>query len=83
MSERGGRPSAPDGKRAAATRRVHRAAVLARNDSGVTGLEYALIACFVALGVLIGTTMAGNGLNQIFFVIGTKIMDASDIAAQH
>jgi len=51
-------------------------------EIGATGIEYALIACLIAIAITIGTTMAGNGLNKMFYVIGNKMMTASNAAGQ-
>jgi Flp pilus assembly pilin Flp len=52
------------------------------SDSGATGIEYALIACFVALAITFGASVAGNGLNKMFYVIGDKMLTATNAAAQ-
>jgi Flp pilus assembly pilin Flp len=52
-------------------------------EIGATGIEYALIACLIAIAITIGTTMAGNGLNKMFYVIGNKLMTASNVAGQN
>lgn len=50
------------------------------NERGATGIEYALIACFIAIAITVGTSIAGNGLNQIFYVIGNKMMISANTA---
>ena len=35
----------------------------AKDDSGVTAIEYGLIAALVAVGLIVGATALGNGLN--------------------
>ncbi len=54
---------------------------LAANIHGATAIEYALIACFVALAVFVGATTTGVGLNSIFAVVGSKTQSASEAAA--
>jgi Flp pilus assembly pilin Flp len=55
---------------------------LVASDTGATGIEYALIACFVALAITFGASIAGNGLNKMFYVIGDKMLTATNAAAQ-
>lgn len=56
---------------------------LTGRDAGATGVEYALLACFVALAILIGTGLAGNSLNGMFYVVGNKVGTAADAAKQN
>jgi len=51
-------------------------------EAGATGIEYALIASFIAIAITMGATMAGNGLNAVLFAIGNKVNDAADISMQ-
>lgn len=53
---------------------------LLKSESGATAIEYGLIAAFVALAIFVGAQMAGNGLNNMFIVIGTKMSDAASTA---
>lgn len=50
---------------------------LLKSESGATAIEYGLIAAFVALAIFFGAQMAGNGLNAMFTVIGTKMSNAA------
>ena len=51
-------------------------------DRGATAVEYALIGCFIALAVLIGVGISGNGLNRIFAITGDRVMNAANVAEQ-
>jgi pilus assembly protein Flp/PilA len=53
---------------------------LFKSESGATAIEYGLIAAFVALAIFIGAQLAGNGLNKMFMVIGTKMSNAASTA---
>jgi len=53
---------------------------LFKSESGATAIEYGLIAAFVALAIFIGAQLAGNGLNKMFMVIGTKMSNAASVA---
>lgn len=53
---------------------------LLKSQSGATAIEYGLIAAFVALAIFIGAQLAGNGLNKMFMVIGTKMSNAASVA---
>jgi len=37
-----------------------------RSESGVTSIEYALIATFISVAIITGVTGVGNGLSNIF-----------------
>lgn len=50
------------------------------SELGATGIEYALIAFSVALAIAIGASMAGNGLNRMFSIVGVKLMSAGNTA---
>ncbi len=52
-------------------------AKLLKSESGATAIEYGLIAAFVALAIFVGAQLAGNGLNKMFMVIGTKMNEAA------
>jgi pilus assembly protein Flp/PilA len=53
---------------------------LLKSESGATAIEYGLIAAFVALAIFAGAQLAGNGLNKMFMVIGTKMSNAAEKA---
>jgi pilus assembly protein Flp/PilA len=53
---------------------------LLKSESGATAIEYGLIAAFVALAIFVGAQMAGNGLNNMFMVIGNKMSSAASTA---
>ena len=53
---------------------------LFKSESGATAIEYGLIAAFVALAIFVGAQLAGNGLNKMFMVIGTKMSNAASTA---
>jgi pilus assembly protein Flp/PilA len=53
---------------------------LLKSESGATAIEYGLIAAFVALAIFVGAQMAGNGLNRMFTVIGSKMENAASTA---
>ncbi|WP_374383338.1 Flp family type IVb pilin [Dongia sp.] len=55
-------------------------AKLFKSESGATAIEYGLIAAFVALAIFVGAQLAGNGLNNLFMVIGTQMDTASQKA---
>lgn len=54
---------------------------LSTSESGATGIEYGLIAGLVALAIIVGAQVTGNGLNQMFTVIGVSTNDAAAAAA--
>lgn len=45
-----------------------------RDESGVSAIEYGLLAALVALAIVTGATALGGDLNQIFTSIGTKLL---------
>ncbi len=49
-------------------------------SAGTTAIEYSLIACFVAIALIVGAAMTGNGLNQLFWIVGSQMNDASNEA---
>lgn len=55
---------------------------LVSDQVGATGIEYALLACFIAIAITVGTSLAGNGLNKMFYIIGNKMMTAADATSQ-
>jgi pilus assembly protein Flp/PilA len=45
-----------------------------RSDSrGVTALEYALIAAFIFLVIVVSVTTVGKGLSPIFSTVGSEL----------
>jgi pilus assembly protein Flp/PilA len=44
-----------------------------RDESGVSAIEYGLIAALVALAIVTGATAIGTDLNAMFTAIGTKL----------
>ena len=52
----------------------------AQNDSGVTALEYGLIAALISLALVAGATVAGGAMNTIFNFIGGKLNTAAGAA---
>ena len=45
-----------------------------RNESGATAIEYGLIAALVAVALIAGATLLGDGLDQAFTDISEKIV---------
>ncbi len=45
-----------------------------RDESGVSAIEYGLLAALVALAIVTGAGALGTDLNQIFTAIGTKLL---------
>lgn len=45
-----------------------------RDESGVSAIEYGLLAALVALAIVTGAGALGTDLNQIFTSIGTKLL---------
>jgi|JI9StandDraft_2_1071091.scaffolds.fasta_scaffold287216_2 pilus assembly protein Flp/PilA len=46
-------------------------------QAGATAIEYGLIAAFVALAIITGTIVAGNGLGDLFFTLADMLQNAS------
>jgi pilus assembly protein Flp/PilA len=44
-----------------------------REEEGVTAIEYGLIASLVALAILVGATLLGTKLNDMFTYIAGKL----------
>lgn len=44
-----------------------------RSDSGVTALEYGLIAALIAVVIIAGVTLVGTSLQSTFNYIGGKL----------
>lgn len=47
-----------------------------RWQAGATAIEYGLIAAFIALAIITGTILAGNGLGELFFTVADMIQNA-------
>jgi pilus assembly protein Flp/PilA len=45
-----------------------------RDESGVSAIEYGLLAALVALAIVTGATALGTDLNSIFSAVGTKLV---------
>ncbi len=45
----------------------------AQDDSGVTAIEYGLIAAFIGVGIITGLTQLKGGLNTLFGNITTQM----------
>lgn len=45
-----------------------------RDESGVSAIEYGLLAALVALAIVTGAGALGTDLNTIFSSIGTKLL---------
>jgi pilus assembly protein Flp/PilA len=43
------------------------------SESGVTAIEYGLLASLVALGIIVGATLLGTNLNALFNYIGGQV----------
>lgn len=44
-----------------------------RSESGVTAVEYGLIASLIAVGIIIGVTLVGTNLGALFNYIGGQV----------
>ena len=51
-----------------------------RADSGATAVEYGIIAGLLAVTIVVGVQISGNGLNRMFQVIGTTMSNATNSA---
>jgi len=45
----------------------------ARDEEGVTAIEYGLIAALIAVAIILGVTAVGTNLNGLFNYISTKV----------
>jgi pilus assembly protein Flp/PilA len=45
----------------------------ARDESGAVATEYAFLIIFIALAIVAGITVLGNGLNNLFSDIGSFV----------
>jgi pilus assembly protein Flp/PilA len=43
------------------------------DDTGVTAIEYGLIAALIAVGIIVGVTALGTNLNSLFQAIANKL----------
>lgn len=43
------------------------------SESGVTAIEYGLLASLVALGIIVGAGLLGGNLNDLFNYIGGQV----------
>lgn len=50
-----------------------------KNKSGVTAIEYGLIAALVGVAIIGGVTLLGGGLNDMFTDVNTTLVAASPI----
>jgi pilus assembly protein Flp/PilA len=46
---------------------------LLKNESGVTAIEYALIAALIAVAAITAMSLVGTGLNNTFSSISSKL----------
>jgi pilus assembly protein Flp/PilA len=49
----------------------------ARDEDGVTAIEYGLIAALISVAIIAGATIAGTSLNTIFDYIGDILSTAA------
>jgi len=47
-----------------------------KSESGVTAIEYGLVAALIAIVIITAVTSAGTNLNTVFKTIGTKLASA-------
>ncbi|MBT3170094.1 MAG: Flp family type IVb pilin [Rhodospirillaceae bacterium] len=52
-----------------------------KDKSGVTAIEYGLIAALVGVAIIGGVTLLGGGLNTMFTDVNTTLTAASPVAA--
>jgi pilus assembly protein Flp/PilA len=43
------------------------------SERGVTAVEYGLIASLIAIGIIVGVTLVGTNLNDLFTYIAGKV----------
>src|SRR5579859_1525365 len=53
----------------------------AREEDGVTAIEYGLLAALVAVGIIVGAGFLGNNLNNLFNNLGTRMGTAATTAS--
>ena len=44
-----------------------------KEEEGVTAIEYGLLAALIAVAIIAGATLLGNGLDSIFSSVGNKL----------
>ncbi|TAM06974.1 MAG: Flp family type IVb pilin [Paraburkholderia sp.] len=49
----------------------------AREEDGVTAIEYGLLAALIAVAIILGATAVGSNLNTLFNNIGTKLKNVT------
>lgn len=49
---------------------------LARDEEGVTAIEYGLIAALIAVGIIISATAVGDQLEAVFTAIAAALQNA-------
>lgn len=49
----------------------------AREEDGVTAIEYGLLAALIAVAIILGATAVGSNLNTLFTNIGTKLKNVT------
>ncbi|MEX0859505.1 MAG: Flp family type IVb pilin [Cucumibacter sp.] len=49
-----------------------------KDESGATAIEYGLIAALISVGIIAAATTLGNGLSNLFSVIGGKMETAAN-----
>jgi pilus assembly protein Flp/PilA len=49
-----------------------------RNESGATAIEYGLIAALIAVAIIGGATVVGEGVNSTFTDIKTELDNATN-----
>ena len=52
---------------------IQSAKQFARDEEGVTAIEYGLIAALIAVVIIAGVTLVGTNLNALFTFISTKL----------
>ena len=45
----------------------------AKDESGATAIEYGLIAALIGIAIMVGSSLVGNALNNLFTRIGGKL----------
>lgn len=56
------------------SRFIQAARQFARDEEGVTAIEYGLIAALIALAIIVGVTAVGTNLNTLFNSIKDKLV---------
>lgn len=54
----------------------------ARSEAAATGIEYSIIAGLLALTIVVGAMIAGNGMNHMFQIIGSAMEGATNAATR-